>query len=256
MFRQIAGEAVNTVEFGSGDTTIVGLAGAFGNVEIWQQPFERLHRRFRTIAYDHFGTGETYVASEKVTFDEQVALVEQVLDAFDVDRCVLAGDSSLCAVAAAATSRWPERVDGLVLVAGKIDHRPDESTIRFVEGLRDSFERTLGWFVEVCLPEDDAGHLRRWLRDIIARAGPERAATLVESFYDVRFRHMLPSIEVPALVLHGDTDRINPIENAQELADELPDARLEILEDTGHVPTLSRPSEVAGAIAGFVEQLT
>lgn len=255
MFRRIKGDAVNTLEFGGGQTTILGLAGAFGNVEIWQQPFELLHRRYRTITYDHLGTGETYVASDRVTFDAQVELVADVLDAFEVQRCILAGDSSLCAVAVAATHRWPDRIDGLVLVAGKVDHNPDERTIRFVDGLRRSFERTVEGFVEVCLPEDDEGYLRRWLRDIIARAGPERAATLVESFYDVEFRQMLKSIGIPSLVIHGDADRINPIDNAHELVEDLPDAELVVLSDTGHVPTLSRPREVAKAIEEFADQL-
>ena len=256
MFRQIRDQQVHTLELGQGDPTVVGLSGVFGNVEIWQQPFEVLHRRFRTITYDHFGTGETHVPADRITFDEQVALVADVLDAFEVGRCVLAGDSSLCSVAVAAAARWPDRVAGLVLVAGKIDHRPDDRTRQFVEGLRASFDPTLKGFVEVCLPEDHIGHLRQWLFDIIARTGSERAAVLVESFYDVVFDHLLSTIEVPALVVHGDADRINPPDNAHQLATRLPDAELVLLDGAGHVPTLSRPVEVAAAIERFADRVT
>jgi 3-oxoadipate enol-lactonase / 4-carboxymuconolactone decarboxylase len=256
MFERIAGQMVHTVTYGQGADTIVGLAGVFGNVEIWQQPFELLHHRFRTIAFDHFGTGETHVTDRLVTFDEQVALIEHVLDAFDVERCVLAGDSSFSAVAIAAAARWPERVRALALVAGRIDHQPNEDTLRFVEGLRRSFDRTVAGFVDVCLPEDVHGHLRRWLRDIISRTGPDRAARLVESFYDVEIRALLPSLDVPTLVVHGALDRINAVAAAEELAEELPDSELIVLGDAGHVPTLSRPTAVADAISDFVRRRT
>lgn len=36
MFRQTRGEWVHTFEVGAGPRTIVGLAGVFGNVELWQ----------------------------------------------------------------------------------------------------------------------------------------------------------------------------------------------------------------------------
>jgi pimeloyl-ACP methyl ester carboxylesterase len=254
VFRRIRGVMVNTVEYGAGEVTVVGLAGVFGNVELWQQPFELLHRRFRTIAYDHLGTGETRVPSEQVTFDGQVALLGELLAAFDVDRCVLAGDSSLVSVAVAAAHRWPDRVEGLALVAGRIDHRPDDRTERFVAALRHDFERTLDGFVRLCLPEDDGGHLRRWLRDIIARTGPERSATLVESFYDVDVRPLLPEIGVPSIVVHGALDRVNELDAAHAFADALPAAELLILDGVGHVPTLSRPDVVAGAIADLMRR--
>ena len=255
MFRRIRGEQVHTLELGEGEQTIVGLAGVFGNVEIWQQPFELLQRRFRTITYDHFGTGETHVDPDRVTFDEQLALVGDVLDAFEVERCVLAGDSSLSSVAVAAAHRFPDRVDGLVLVAGRTDYSADERTTGFVKGLRTRFEQTLDVFVPMCLPEDEEGHLKRWLRDIIARTGPERSAALVESFYDVEVGDLLPGVEVPSLVVHGEVDQINPVDHAHDFASGLPDAELLVLDDTGHVPTLSRPLEVAAAIERFAEHL-
>lgn len=255
MFRRIRDELVQTVAHGDGATTIVGLAGVFGNVELWQQPFELLHQRHRTIAFDHFGTGLTQVAPERVTFDEQVGLVGEVLDSFDVERCLLAGDSSFAAVAVAAAHRWPERVEGLVLVGARLNHAPDERTTRFVAGLRHAFTPTLQGFVEHCLPEDDDGHLQRWLTDIIARTGAERAAALVESFSGIDVTPLLASLEVPVLIIHGALDRINPPHLALEVAEQVQDAELVVIDDAGHVPTLSRPEAVATAMDRFARRI-
>lgn len=254
MFRRIRGQSVNTVSFGSGDTALVAVSGAFGTWEVWQQPFELLSRRWRTIGYDHFGVGETRVPPELVTFENQVLLLEGVLDTFGIERCVLAGDSNNTAVALEAARRWPGRVNALVLVSGAVDFVPSEDVVRFVKGLRSVLDATLDFFVELCLPEDDAGHLRAWLRDIIARTGGERAAQLIESFYEVDVRSTLSKIKAPTLVLHGALDALptSTPAAAEEMAATIPDAELKVLPDAGHVPTLSRPQAVVEAIEGFV----
>lgn len=258
MFRHIGGQTVNTVSFGSGDLPLVGISGSFGTWEIWQQPFELLSSQRRVIGYDHYGTGETRVPAELVTFDNQVQLLASVLDDFKVERCVLAGDSTMTTVALEAARRWPHRVAGLVLVSAGIDYTPDDAVIGFVHGLRHAFGATLDAFVELCLPEDDSGHLRLWLRDIITRTGGERAAQLVESFYEVDMRPHLRQIETPTLVIQGALDVLptSPLSAAKELAREISNAELKVLSDAGHVPTLSRPEEVAKAIDTFITTRT
>ena len=258
MFREIRGQAVNTVSFGSGDKVLVGISGAFGTWEVWQQPFELLSPRWRTIGYDHFGAGETRVPPELVNFEHQVLLLDGILDVFGVDRCVLAGDSNNSAVALEAARRWPDRVNALVLVSGAVDYAPTEDVVRFVKGLRSAFDATLDFFVELCMPEDDSGHLRAWLRDIIARTGGERAAQLVESFYEVEVRHRLSTVEVPTLVIHGALDALpaSTLAAAEEMARTIPEADLIVLPDAGHVPTLSRPEAVVAAIEEFLDSRT
>ena len=254
MFRAIRGQRVHTASFGSGDRVLVGVSGAFGTWEVWQQPFELLSSRWRTIGYDHFGVGQTRVAPDIVTFEDQVLLLDGILDTFGVDRCVLAGDSNNTAVALEVALRWPTRVDALVLVSGAVDFSPTPDIRRFVEGLRSAFDTTLDAFVDLCMPEDDVGHLRAWLRDIIARTGGERAARLVESFYEVDVRGKLGAVEVPTLVVHGALDVLptSTLAAAEELAATIPEAELVVLPDAGHVPTLSRPEAVVDAVEAFV----
>jgi pimeloyl-ACP methyl ester carboxylesterase len=254
VFQQVGGHLVHTAAFGRGDPALLGISGSFGTWEVWQPPFEALSADHRTIAFDHFGTGQTRVPPEVVTFEHQIALVRALLDVFGVNRAVLAGDSSNTAVAIEVARRWPDRVSALVLVSGGIDYSPSEPVLQFAASLRRDFEATMDFFVPLCLPEDDKGHLRQWLRDIIGRTGGERAARLVESFYDVNVRDSLGEVRVPTLVLHGALDALptSPVAAAEEMAERIPNARLLVLDDAGHVPTLSRPAEVAHAIAEFI----
>lgn len=70
-------------------------------------------------------------------------------------------------------------------------------------------------------------------------------------------RPHLQQIEPPILVIHGALDVLptSPLSAAEELAGEIPNAELMVLTDAGHVPTLSRPDEVAQAIDRFIATL-
>lgn len=257
MFHQLRGHPVHTVDYGRGGTTIVGIAGAFGTCEIWEQPLELLSRTHRVIAYDHFGTGSTHVPAERVTFEEQVLLLESMLDVLAVDRCVLAGDSNMVAVAVEAALRWPHRFDGLVLVSGGVVHTETELVRRFIAGLREDFDATVDIFVGLCLPEDGSGHLRTWLRDIIRRTGGDRAALLLGSFHDVDLAHRLGEVAVPTVVITGEEDVMpsSTVALVRAMAERIPDCTLVELPGVGHVPTLSRPREVAEGIEELVRRI-
>jgi len=54
-------------------------------------------------------------------------------------------------------------------------------------------------------------------------------------------RGAFPSIATPALVVHGRDDMLVPVADSVWLAEQLPNAKLEIFEDTGHLSMLERP---------------
>ena len=63
----------------------------------------------------------------------------------------------------------------------------------------------------------------------------------------------LPGIAAPTLVVHGRHDRVIPVANAQVLAERIPGARLQILEESGHLYPTEEP-EVDDAIAAFLAE--
>lgn len=251
MLDRIDGQDVFTVAFGSGSVVVVGVAGSFGSSEIWLPPFKILSASSRTVAYDHYGTGQTHVPAHLVTFEHQVQLLGHILNRYNTtDRLILAADSSMTTVAIEAAHRWPDSVSGLALVSGGLDFAPSEQVERFVQGLRLAFEPTVKAFVQLAIPEDTTGRFHRWLYDIIARTGGDRAAALVESFYPVDVRNRLVEITVPTVVIHGGLDNLptSPLTAAEEMASLIPEANLIVIPDTGHVPTLTRPEAVVDGI--------
>jgi pimeloyl-ACP methyl ester carboxylesterase len=251
VFRRINGQLVNTVSFGSGDRAVVGVGGWVGTWELWQQPLELLSTTWRTVAYDHFGVGQTVAPPELLTFEAQVDAVFEVMDAHGLARCLLAGESAGGAVAAAAALRQPERFSGVIFVSTGFARSDDEITRRFVEMIRSDFAAVVPAFVQMCVPEPDCVHVRRWLEHIISSADPDVAARLIEALYEVDLRPQLSNLAVPALIVHGALDALpaSSPDGARAAAELIPDCELAMLDDAGHVPTLTRPEAVAAAIA-------
>lgn len=77
----------------------------------------------------------------------------------------------------------------------------------------------------------------------------QAAARLFECYLDPPAPFVpLDQIAVPALVLHGTVDRIVPLGIGEWVAGELSDATQVALDDTGHVPTITRPHDVVAAL--------
>jgi pimeloyl-ACP methyl ester carboxylesterase len=57
---------------------------------------------------------------------------------------------------------------------------------------------------------------------------------------------------VPTLILCGREDAITPLARHEEMAASIPDARLVIVEECGHLSTLERPAEVNRALRDWL----
>lgn len=68
-------------------------------------------------------------------------------------------------------------------------------------------------------------------------------------------RPLLPTIACPTLVLVGRSDVLTPPEHAQEMAATIPGARLEILDECGHMLTWEQPQRINTLLADWLDGL-
>ncbi|MBV9413017.1 MAG: alpha/beta hydrolase [Acidimicrobiia bacterium] len=248
MFLDVDGVRLNVVSFGSGTRTFVATGGWTGSWELWQQPFELLTAvGWHCVSYDHRGSGESPVEPQQITVDKLVDDTVGVMDALGIETCVIGGESMGGAIAQLAVSRYTDRFTGLVLVDAT-DTDWHEGDARSAARSRADYAAVVPPFVDTCIPEPDSEHVRRWGRHILMRAEPEQAARLIEMWGDRTIEFDAGRIAVPTLIIHGAEDKIAPIDYSRRLSAQIPDVELIVLDDTGHVPTLTRPRAVAEAI--------
>ncbi len=95
MFITIDDAKVFTIAFGAPSAPcILGIGDWIGNWELWVQPFSILSAQWRTLAYNHRGSGATAAPIESITFGRLVDDVFVVLDDYEAERCVLAAESA------------------------------------------------------------------------------------------------------------------------------------------------------------------
>ena len=252
MFINVGDAKIYATAFGpTTSPVIVGIGGWIGSWELWAEPLSILSQGWYTIAFDHRGVGATIAPVESITFNRLVDDVFAVLDAYNVDNCVLAAESAGAITALGAALKHPNRITGLVLVDGMYFRETPPEEDLFLLGLRKAYSATLDRFVEACVPEPDSDHIKRWGRQIIDRASQEAAIALYRSAGEIDLLHDLKHISQPTLILHGEADGIVPVNEARLLSEILPNAKLSILPGAGHVPTLTRPQEIAHEVMNF-----
>jgi 3-oxoadipate enol-lactonase len=68
-------------------------------------------------------------------------------------------------------------------------------------------------------------------------------------------RPLLPDIDVPVLIVHGDEDQLIPLSDAEEMRDALPNAELTLVQGAGHLPNLEQPLAFNELLWDFLESL-
>ena len=92
---------------------------------------------------------------------------------------------------------------------------------------------------------------------VSARLAHPAGFDTIEAHADACYRYYAEGVEVeridaPALVLHGDADRIVPVENGRALARRLPSARYVELAGRGHNLPLEEPETFARLVEAFL----
>ena len=259
MFLDIGDYKVFTLSFGSGPRTILAHSGWVGNFEDWIGALAPLSETWRTVVYDHRGTGETTVPPEAITHEALVDDVFSVMDALSIKRCVLAGFSRGVMTVMRAVHRHPERFEGLILMNGTGEVRvpgttpPPRTPLSKWPG--QTHRDRLRWFIERSTPEPDVEHVRRWGVNILSRAEPQAAERLIAMQWNDEFcwAQELPPWRLPTLLLHGEKDFACTIETMRYIESLIVGSKLVVFEGSGHIPAMTRPLDVARAINGFFD---
>lgn len=181
--------------------------------------------------------------------DSTEAMARSVLEAMP-ERFALCGLSMGGYVALEIAHLAPERVERLALLDTKgSPDRPEVAARR--RGLlelsaKGQFKGVTPKLLPLLIHESRLGD-GELTGDLMAQAerigrdGFARQQTAIMTRPDAR--PWLPAIRCPTLVMCGRQDALTPVEDATELAAGIPDARLVIVEDCGHLPPLEKPEE-------------
>ena len=272
-FIEINGLTVHVKTMGKGQPVFVLLHGFGASLFSWHAVMKPLNQYGTVIAYDRpaFGLTErpmTWTGENPYSPQASVDLLLGLLDHFNVQKAILVGNSAGGTVAMQFTLQHPQRVQALILVdpavyeggGGPTWLRPFYNTPEMnhlgpliVRSIRTSgidLLRTAWYDPSKITSETMTGYTNPLKVDNWDRA--LWYFTAASQPFDLPAR--LSEFTLPVLVLTGDSDKIVPTADSVRLAGALPNARLVIIPQAGHVPHEEQPAVFMQAVDLFLQQ--
>lgn len=247
---------------GSG-TTVVLLHGFPLDRSMWREQSRDLSATCRVIAPDLRGFGETAHGGADVTTGDMAEDVAALLDELNVERAVVGGLSMGGYVALEFFRGFPRRVLALVLADTRPYADTDEGRRTREETARRALSDGMGPIVDSMLPKllSAATHAREpelveRVRASMLGTKPEGAAAALRAMALRRDQtDLLPSIDVPALIIVGAEDTITPPSDAEAMGAKIKGSRLVRIEGAAHLSNVERPEEFNRALGEFLSGL-
>jgi pimeloyl-ACP methyl ester carboxylesterase len=243
---------------GSGPPLVM-VHGAPADSRTWQWMLPDLARDHTVIAWDAPGFGQSSEIDDSWRAGEFADALAAFIAVLGLERPHVVGHSFGTMVALSLFHRHPGAAASLVLIggyAGWAGSLPPEEVARRLEmflgmaDLGDAFEPKSypGLFTEL-IPADREPMLATMMREN-TRAPTIRAAGRVGAETDLR--PVLPTVDIPTLVLHGEADARSPLANAEMLHAAISTSQLAVLPNLGHACVVEDPGACAMEIRRFV----
>lgn len=260
-FVSVAGAKVRVRETGAADAPpIILIHGFTHSLETWDAWASALAGDYRVIRYDLLGHGLTGPdPRERYAPRERAAFIGTLMDALDLDRAALAGNSLGGLAAWGFASDYPARVDALILIspgayplngAGDAPAEIPAAMKAYLLAAPEAGVRASAGFIYADDTKITDSRIET-MRDMIRRKG--NGTAMIKSLEEFTLpdpTEALARISAPTLILWGEDDIIIPIEQGRQIEQAITDARLIAYPGVGHAAQEEAPDEtVADAIA-------
>lgn len=254
---------------GDGPFDLVYVPGFVSNIDLmWEEPglaafLERLASFARLILFDKRGTG----LSDPVPLDALPGLeqrmddVRAVMDRVGSEQAALLGHSEGGNMSALFAATYPERTRALVMVGcyAKRLRSDDYPWAPSYEERMEQIARTErswgSWEAAHLLAPSkvDDRRFQRWIgRYWRQSASPRAAAALLRMNSMIDVRPILPSIQVPTLLLYREGDEDVRVEEGRYIASQIPGSKLVELPGRDHFMWIGESQELLDEIEEFL----
>ncbi|WP_128544205.1 alpha/beta fold hydrolase [Larkinella soli] len=206
--------------------------------EMWEYQLTELPKHgLRCITYDRRGFGKSSKPWDGYDYDTLADDLKAVLDELDLQDVTLVGFSMGGGEVARYMSRYGgARVSRVIFVGAvtpfllKTADNPDGVDKQVFDQILEQLQKDRADFLSnfgkmfygvSMLNHPVSESLLAWNQGLALLGSPKATLDCVRSFSETDFRNDLPAIQVPTLVIHGDSDKIVPIEASGKLTHQL-----------------------------------
>jgi pimeloyl-ACP methyl ester carboxylesterase len=274
-FLDLHGERIAYREEGQGSAVLL-IHGMAGSSETWRAVMPRLSTRYRVIAPDLLGHGQSAKPRGDYSLGAFAVWLRDLLDELGISRVTLVGQSLGGGVAMQFVHQHPDYCERLVLIGSgglgsevgwplRVLSAPGTEALLPVIAPRAVValgERVRSWLEPLGLRSPRAGETWHAYTSLSNASTRQAFLRTLRSVVDHRgqavsaFNRLHFSAGLPTLLIWGDHDRIIPVSHAHAAHGALPDSRLVILPGIGHYPHAEAADAVIDTFNDFFATTT
>ena len=267
-FIQIKSHKIRYIDSGSG-IPLVFIHGFGSSIYSWRKNLDPISKHHRVCAPDlpGFGYSDKPLDAD-YTVDAYADFIIQFMDKLQIKKAVLVGHSLGGGIALLASLKFPSRVQALILLDAEAYPITPPLMLRVAKlpGIRSIIHRAIGeWVVRISLKRSYYDHtlitdrlVDEYYRPFLTENGKIVPIKVLQAMdfeklnkLPRRYRH----IRKKTLIIWGREDRISRIHLAHKLKKDLPNAKLKIIPNCGHLVQEEKPEAVNRAIIGFISRV-
>lgn len=225
---------------------IIFVHGAGGNHKYWIYQTSELGQKFLTFAVDLPGHGQS-AGQPCSSIEDYCEFIYDFAERTVGTKFYLAGHSMGGAIAMQFALRYPDRLNGLILIG-------TGARLKVVPAILDTFAAGQQFpdLVHLAYGPNTSTDLISWAREEIDYTDPKIYYKDFTACNNFDIMEQLDDIKVPALVLGAAEDRLTPPKYSEYLAANINHTRLHIIKGAGHMMMLENPREVNRLIEQFI----
>ncbi len=252
--------ALHVADSGRGERCVVLVHGYLESMYVWDDFVPLLTPHVRVVTVDVPGHGVSQVLGEVHTMEMMADVLHGMLDALGIGRATFVGHSMGGYISLAFCAKYPERMDGLVLLSSSPcpdDETKRENRRREIALVRAGKKDVLAHVApETGFAVQNRERLKDYIEDLVEQVHVTEdegiVALLGGMIARVDQNAMLRVSRVPQLFILGRHDNYIPVEAAERFVADNPQAQVVWLEASGHMGFIEEPERCAAAILGFV----
>jgi pimeloyl-ACP methyl ester carboxylesterase len=253
---QVNGLNISYRRAGNG-APLMFIHGGAEDSRTWTPQLKALSDEFAVIAWDEPGAGKSSDVPDNFKLRDYADCFAGLITQLDIASVHLAGLSWGSTVSLELYRRHPHLVRTMILAGGYAGWKgslgEEEAQARLAGARKmlnapdNQFDPTLPGLFAGDPPTEFVPLLNAMAADV----RPRSLQTVLEIMGKTDLNHVLPTINVPTLLLWGEFDIRSPLHIAKEFEMRIPNARLVVIPDCGHVINLQEPEAFNEAVRNF-----
>lgn len=229
--------------------------------KIWKPQVDFLSQHgIKVITLDLRGFGESTVQTDTWTMNDLADDVTALLDCLKIEKCFVGGMSMGGYILLNMMERFSHRISGAIFIATRAnaDDEPtkqrrtfliESAKINGAQPVSEAFKGIL--FSGKTLSSNPS--LVEAIENIMLNTsmnGIVGGLTAIKERKD--YTSSLMQFNIPSLIIHGNDDKAVLVDNAKSIAEKLPNSKLVVIQEGGHMVNMECPDEVNQAILSFI----